>query len=56
MFYFYFFPLRALINTEAECANFKELMEQSHGELRELALKHSAQTAKNEELQDKLQV
>lgn len=45
---------RALLNTEAECANFKLMMEKSNEELQELALKHGNQVMKTEELQNKL--
>lgn len=45
---------RVLLNTEAECANFKLMMEKSNEELQELALKHSNQVLKTEELQTKL--
>uniref|UniRef100_A0A1B6L289 Sarcolemmal membrane-associated protein n=1 Tax=Graphocephala atropunctata TaxID=36148 RepID=A0A1B6L289_9HEMI len=46
---------RALLNTETECANFKEVMERDHEELKELAQKHNSQLLKTVELQSKLQ-
>jgi len=46
---------RALLNAEAECANFKEIMERDHEELQELALKHNNQIIKTVELENKLQ-
>lgn len=45
---------RVLLNTETECANFKLMMEKSNGELQELALKHTNQVLKTEELHNKL--
>jgi len=45
----------ALMNAEAECANFKEMMIRDHDELQELALKHNNQYLKTVELQNKLQ-
>lgn len=45
---------RALLNAEAERANFKLLMDRSTEELQELALKYSNQVLKTEEMQNKL--
>uniref|UniRef100_A0A1B6DJM0 Sarcolemmal membrane-associated protein n=1 Tax=Clastoptera arizonana TaxID=38151 RepID=A0A1B6DJM0_9HEMI len=45
-----------LMNTEADCANFKVLYEQSSQNLLDMELKLTAQIVKSNELQEKLQV